>query len=58
MALGYGRAAAAAPYASYAAAARVKFQQQKFDEAIDLYRKHLRRNPRDYNSWNNLGAAY
>ncbi len=43
---------------SYAPAARAKFQQKNYDEAIDLYRKHLRRAPGDYSAWNQLGAAY
>lgn len=41
-----------------AALARQKFTQKKYDEAIDLYRKHLRRAPRDFNAWNQLGASY
>src|SRR5690606_2057886 len=40
------------------ATARAKFQAQKYDEAIEYYRQHLRRSPRDYNAWNQIGAAY
>ena len=43
---------------SYAAAGRQKFREKKYDEAVELFRKHLRRTPRDYNTWNQLGAAY
>lgn len=43
---------------NYAVEARAKFTAKKYDEAIELYRKHLRRAPRDYNAWNQLGAAY
>lgn len=43
---------------NYAASARQKFTQKNYDEAIDLYRKHLRKAPRDYNAWNQLGASY
>ncbi len=35
-----------------------EFRKQNYDAAIELYRKHLRRNRRDYNSWNSLAAAY
>lgn len=43
---------------SYAAAGRQKFNERKYDEAVDLFRKHLRRAPSDYSTWNQLGAAY
>lgn len=43
---------------NYAAAARAKFSQKKYDEAVELYRKHLRRAPGDTNAWNQLGASY
>ncbi len=43
---------------NYAALARQKFTQKKYDEAVDLYRKHLRKAPRDFNAWNQLGASY
>lgn len=48
----------AAAQGSYAAAGRAKFNQRRYDEAIDLFRRHLRRAPRDYSTWNQLGAAY
>ena len=51
-------AAQGAPVASLAAAARAKFTAKKYDEAVDLYRRYLRKAPRDYNAWNQLGAAY
>jgi tetratricopeptide (TPR) repeat protein len=50
--------AQSAPRYNYSAAARTKFTQKKYDEAIELYRKHLRQSPRDYNAWNQIGAAY
>lgn len=31
---------------------------QKYDEAIALYRRYLRRQPKDYAVWSKLGAAY
>ena len=43
---------------NYGAQGRAKFQVQKYDEAIDLLTKHLRRVPKDYDSWSILGAAY
>jgi hypothetical protein len=43
---------------SYAAAGRQKFREKKYDEAVELFRKHLRRAPRDFGTWNQLGAAY
>ncbi|MCX6110117.1 MAG: hypothetical protein NTZ90_11020 [Proteobacteria bacterium] len=46
----------AAPH--YAVQGRTKFTQQKYDEAIDLLRKHLIQTPRDYAIWNLLAAAY
>ena len=52
------RAFAADASVNYAALGRAKFTQKKYDEAIDLFRKHLRRAPKDYNVWNQLGAAY
>ncbi len=52
-----GAAHAQAP-ATYAQQGRGKFQQKKYDEAINLFRLHLRRVPKDYNVWNELGAAY
>lgn len=48
----------AAAQGSYAAAGRQKFREKKYDEAVELFRKHLRRAPRDYGTWNQLGAAY
>jgi tetratricopeptide (TPR) repeat protein len=42
----------------FAAAGRAKFQAKQYDEAIDNFRKHLRQFPKDYNVWNQLGAAY
>lgn len=43
---------------SLASQGRTKFLQRRFDEAIDLFRRHLRRFPKDANVWNELGAAY
>lgn len=43
---------------NFAAQGRAKFTARKYDEAIDAYRKHLRRSPKDFNAWNQLGAAY
>lgn len=42
----------------YAAQARSSFKEKKYDKAITLYRKHLRKNRKDYNTWNQLGASY
>jgi len=42
----------------YALQGRAKFTQQKYDETVDLLRKHLRQSPRDYAAWNLLAAAY
>lgn len=58
LALGQPLPAIAAPAGNLAAVARAKFLQKKYDEAVDLYRKHLRRAPRDFNAWNQLGASY
>lgn len=46
------------PPGNFAAAGRAKFQAKEYDEAIELFRKHLRQAPKDYNIWNQLGAAY
>lgn len=43
---------------SYATQGRAKFTQRKYDEAIEAFRKHLRKAPKDFNVWNELGAAY
>lgn len=43
---------------NYGALGRAKFQVQKYDEAIELLTKHLRRNAKDYDAWSILGAAY
>lgn len=42
----------------FAAVGRAKFQAKQYDEAVDNFRKHLRQFPKDYNAWNQLGAAY
>jgi tetratricopeptide (TPR) repeat protein len=43
---------------NYGTQGRTKFQLQKYDEAIELLTKHLRRNTNDYDAWSILGAAY
>lgn len=35
-----------------------KFQKEKYDQAIIQFRKYLRKNPDDYNTWNLLAASY
>jgi tetratricopeptide (TPR) repeat protein len=41
-----------------AALGRKYFSEQKYDAAITEYRKHLRKSPSDYETWDQLGAAY
>jgi Tfp pilus assembly protein PilF len=45
-------------FVNYAAVGHAKFTAKKYDEAIDAFKRHLRRAPRDFNAWNQLGAAY
>ncbi len=56
--VGQDKRALAQTPSSYSAQGRAKFAQKKYDEAINLFRLHLRKSPRDYNVWNQLGAAY
>jgi hypothetical protein len=43
---------------NYAVEGQRRFNAGRYDEAIDLYRRHLRRVPTDANVWTQLGAAY
>ena len=38
--------------------AQAEFAKQNYDEAVNLYRKHLRAYKTDYNAWNQLAASY
>jgi hypothetical protein len=38
--------------------AQNEFSNERYDKAITLYRQYLRNNRGDYDSWNQLGAAY
>ena len=40
------------------ARAQSEYKKANFDKAIILYRKYLRKRPKDYNTWNNLAASY
>ena len=40
------------------AQARSRMSQRRFDEAIEILRRYLRRHPKDTTAWNELGAAY
>jgi len=51
-------AKSATPNYNYVAAAKKKFAQKKYDEAIKYYREHLKKSPRDYSAWNQIGASY
>jgi len=44
--------------ASILGKAQAEFSKQNYDEAVNLYRKHLRAYKTDYNAWNQLAAAY
>ena len=56
--LGQAKHARASGSVSDAVQGRAKFTAKKYDEAIELFRRYLRRKPADYNVWNQLGAAY
>lgn len=51
-------AASAQPPEAVVGAADQRMQAQRYDEAVTLYRRYLRRAPRDYKAWSKLGAAY
>jgi tetratricopeptide (TPR) repeat protein len=49
---------AQAPITSNGNAAREAFAAGNYDRAIDLYREVVRLNPKDYDTWSQLAAAY
>ena len=38
--------------------ASVALSSKKYDQAIKILRAHLKKNPKDYNTWSILGVAY
>lgn len=43
---------------NYQKQAEMEFARQNYDQAIVNYRQYLRRNPKDYDTWNFLAASY